>query len=116
MLTWATVSGSTRGGAARERSTWQRRRKGPLAWACVPGAALPRTRVPRSGGLGDFTRFIREVAPVPEEAGVMIGVHPDDPPVPMLGGIPRIFSSFEGYRRALEIADSPNVGICFCVG
>jgi mannonate dehydratase len=56
------------------------------------------------------------VAPVPEEAGVMIGVHPDDPPVPMLGGIPRIFSSFEGYRRALEIADSPNVGICFCVG
>jgi mannonate dehydratase len=65
----------------------------------------------------NFTRFIREVAPVAEEAGVMIGVHPDDPPVPVLAGIPRcIFSSFEGYRRALEIADSPNVGICFCVG
>ncbi len=65
----------------------------------------------------NFEYFIRQVAPVAEEAGVRIGIHPDDPPVPELGGIPRcIFSSFEGYRRALEIADSPNVGICLCVG
>ena len=27
-----------------------------------------------------------------------------------------IFGSFEGYRRALEIAASPNVGMCLCVG
>ena len=46
-----------------------------------------------------------------------IGIHPDDPPVPELGGVPRcIFSSFDGYERALEIADSPNVGVCLCVG
>ena len=65
----------------------------------------------------NFTHFIREAAPVAEEAGVMIGIHPDDPPGPDLGGIPRcIFSSFEGYERALDIADSPNVGMCFCVG
>jgi mannonate dehydratase len=65
----------------------------------------------------NFEYFIRQVAPVAEEAGVKIGIHPDDPPVPELAGIPRcIFSSFEGYRRALEIADSPNVGICLCVG
>jgi mannonate dehydratase len=48
---------------------------------------------------------------------VRIGIHPDDPPVPMLAGVPRcIFSSFDGYRRAMEIANSPNVGICLCVG
>ena len=65
----------------------------------------------------NYAYFIRQVAPVAEEARVMIGIHPDDPPVPNLGGIPRcIFSSFEGYKRALEIADSPNIGICFCVG
>ncbi|MCJ7735885.1 MAG: mannonate dehydratase [Anaerolineae bacterium] len=65
----------------------------------------------------NFEYFIRQVAPVAEEAGVKIGIHPDDPPVPELAGIPRpIFSSFEGYRRALEIADSPNVGMCLCVG
>jgi mannonate dehydratase len=64
----------------------------------------------------NFTRFIREVAPVAENEGVMIGIHPDDPPIPRLGGVPRIFSTFANYQRALEIADSPNVGICLCVG
>ena len=65
----------------------------------------------------NYRYFIQQVVPVAEEAGVRIGIHPDDPPVPELGGIPRcIFSSFEGYRKALEIANSPNVGICLCVG
>jgi mannonate dehydratase len=65
----------------------------------------------------NFKYFIQAVAPVAEEAGVRIGIHPDDPPVPELAGVPRcIFSNFEGYRRALEIANSPNVGICLCVG
>ncbi len=65
----------------------------------------------------NFTHFIKEVAPVAEEAGVMIGIHPADPPEPVLAGIPRcIFSSFEGYKQAFEIADSPNVGMCLCVG
>ena len=27
-----------------------------------------------------------------------------------------IFSNFEGYKRALEIANSPNVGLCMCCG
>ncbi|HZO90676.1 MAG TPA: mannonate dehydratase [Chthonomonadaceae bacterium] len=63
-----------------------------------------------------FTAFIREVIPVAEEAGVRIGLHPDDPPVPSLGGVARIFSHFEGYRRATEIASSPNFGLCLCVG
>lgn len=63
-----------------------------------------------------FTAFIREVMPVAEEAGVRIGLHPDDPPVPSLGGVPRIFSHFEGYQRAVDIANSENFGLCFCVG
>ena len=65
----------------------------------------------------NYTHFIKAVVPVAEETGILIGIHPDDPPVPVLAGVPRcIFSSFEGYKRALEIADSPNVGICLCVG
>lgn len=65
----------------------------------------------------NYAYFIRQVAPVAEEAGVRIGIHPDDPPVPVLAGVPRcIFSSFDGYRRAMEIANSPNVGICLCCG
>jgi len=65
----------------------------------------------------NYTFFMRKVVPVAEEAGVYIGIHPDDPPVYDLGGIPRcIFGNFAGYTRALEIANSPNVGVCLCVG
>lgn len=65
----------------------------------------------------NYTYFIKQVAPVAEEAGVRIGIHPDDPPVPVLAGVPRcIFGNFEGYKRAMEIANSPNVGICLCCG
>jgi mannonate dehydratase len=65
----------------------------------------------------NYTYFIKQVAPVAEEAGVRIGIHPDDPPVPVLAGVPRcIFGNFEGYKRAMQIANSPNVGICLCCG
>jgi mannonate dehydratase len=64
----------------------------------------------------NYTHFIRKVVPVAEQSGVRIGIHPDDPPVPVLGGIPRIFTSFDNYRKALDIANSPNIGICLCVG
>jgi mannonate dehydratase len=65
----------------------------------------------------NYAYFIRQVAPVAEQTGVRIGIHPDDPPVPVLAGVPRcVFSSFDGYRRAMEIANSPNVGICLCCG
>ncbi len=59
----------------------------------------------------------RRIAPVADETGVRIGIHPDDPPGLTLGNVPRcLFSSFEGYRRALEIADSPNIGVGLCCG
>lgn len=65
----------------------------------------------------NYEYFIKQAAAVAEEQNVNIGIHPDDPPLPELAGIPRcIFSSFDGYKQALEIADSPNVGICLCVG
>ena len=65
----------------------------------------------------NYEYMIKKIAPVAEEAGVFIGIHPDDPPVYALGGIPRcIFGNFEGYKQAMEIADSPNIGVCLCVG
>jgi mannonate dehydratase len=65
----------------------------------------------------NYTYFIKQVVPVAEELGMRIGIHPDDPPVPELGGVPRcIFGNFDGYIRALEIANSPNIGVCLCAG
>lgn len=66
---------------------------------------------------GNYERFIKQVVPVAQSAGVYIGIHPDDPPVYTMAGVPRcVFGTFEGYKRALEIAGSPNIGVCLCVG
>jgi mannonate dehydratase len=114
---WSTQVETTRGGAPARAFNLSKAETGH--WDGV-AYRLPLThgRVYTEDEIWDnFAYFIRQVVPVAEEAGVRIGIHPDDPPVPELGGIPRcIFSSFEGYRRALELADSPNVGICLCVG
>ncbi|MGH9722746.1 MAG: mannonate dehydratase [Bryobacteraceae bacterium] len=63
-----------------------------------------------------FTRFIRAVIPAAERAQVKIGIHPDDPPVDSLGGVARIFRNFSAYERAFDIARSPNLGACLCIG
>jgi mannonate dehydratase len=63
-----------------------------------------------------FEHFIQRVLPVAEEAGVRLALHPDDPPVATLGGIARIFRDMSAFRRAIDIADSPNFGLNFCMG
>jgi mannonate dehydratase len=64
----------------------------------------------------NYEYFIRAVVPVAEEAGVKLALHPDDPPVESLDGVARIFRDFEGFKRAIEIVDSPVHGLHFCVG
>ena len=63
-----------------------------------------------------FTKFIRAAMPVAEKNKVRIGLHPDDPPVNMLGGVARLFRNVDGYERAFKIADSENFGVCLCIG
>jgi mannonate dehydratase len=60
--------------------------------------------------------FLRAVTPVAEEAGVKLGLHPDDPPRDTLRDIPRIITSVESYDRVLEIYDSEFNGVTFCQG
>ena len=65
----------------------------------------------------NYEYFIKQAAAVATELKVKIGIHPDDPPGIELAGIPRcIFGNFDGYKRALEMANSPYVGMCLCVG
>jgi mannonate dehydratase len=64
----------------------------------------------------NYTYFVKQVTPVAEEAGIAIAFHPDDPPVPSLFGVPRIMANLSDCRKALRIANSPNVGICLCCG
>ena len=65
----------------------------------------------------NYKYFIQAVAPVAEQNNVRIGIHPDDPTgLPAIAGVPRLFSNFERYKKGLDIAKSPNVGLCLCVG
>jgi mannonate dehydratase len=64
----------------------------------------------------NWRHFIRAVAPAAEAAGVRMGLHPDDPPVPRLRGIARILTSTAALERAVAEAASPAVGITFCQG
>mgnify|MGYP002628000355 FL=1 len=64
----------------------------------------------------NYVYYMERVLPVAEEAGVTLALHPDDPPVETLGGIARIFHSFEGFKRAIDRFDSPNHGLDFCMG
>jgi mannonate dehydratase len=60
--------------------------------------------------------FLREVIPAAERAGVRLGMHPDDPPLPQLRGVPRIMGSADSFRRLLAFDPSPSNGITFCQG
>ena len=64
----------------------------------------------------NFEYFIRAVIPVAEEAGVRLCLHPDDPPVPTLGGVARLFRSVAALRRARELAASHAFAFDLCLG
>ncbi len=61
-------------------------------------------------------RFLNEILPVAERAGVVLAMHPDDPPLPSLLGKPRIMHNVDGFERLIKLAPSPSNGICFCQG
>ncbi len=59
--------------------------------------------------------FLKRVIPVAEECGVVMAIHPDDPPYPIFG-LPRIITCEENLDRFLKIVDSPANSLCLCTG
>ena len=57
-----------------------------------------------------------QLIPVAEETGVMMCMHPDDPPLLQLLGKSRIMNSVENFERLMELMPSPSNAICFCQG
>jgi mannonate dehydratase len=60
--------------------------------------------------------FLQRVLPVAEQARVRLAMHPDDPPLSPLRGLPRIMRSLDNYQRLLDLVPSPWNGITFCQG
>ena len=64
----------------------------------------------------NYRWFMERMLPVAEEAGVLMGLHPCDPPI-TLGGAARIFCSVKDMERMVEVnSGSPSAGVQFCVG
>lgn len=62
----------------------------------------------------NYRYFLRAILPVADAAGVRLGAHPDDPPVPSLRGLGRVFHSPEQFERVLQLSPSPRHGLTFC--
>ena len=63
----------------------------------------------------NLTHFLEEIIPVAEECGVVMAIHPDDPPYPIFG-LPRIITCEENLDRFLKIVDSPANSLTLCTG
>ncbi|WP_124980223.1 mannonate dehydratase [Nonlabens xiamenensis] len=59
--------------------------------------------------------FLSEIIPTAEKAGVLMCIHPDDPPFPILG-LPRVVSTEKDIEELYQAVDSPNNGLTFCTG
>lgn len=63
-----------------------------------------------------FEYFLREIMPVAEEAGVVMALHPDDPPLPTLRGTARLVYQPRLYQKVFDLAPSANNQAEFCLG
>lgn len=59
--------------------------------------------------------FLQAIVPVAEKAGILLAIHPDDPPFGILG-LPRVVSTESDAAAILSAVDSPANGLCFCTG
>jgi mannonate dehydratase len=63
----------------------------------------------------NLLRFLEEVIPAAERAGIRLAIHPDDPPFPVLG-LPRIVSTAPHLDVIFQKIPSSTNGLCFCTG
>ena len=59
--------------------------------------------------------FLNAIMPVCDEYGIDMCVHPDDPPLQILG-LPRIVTCDDDIRKFLEAVPNPHNGLTFCAG
>ena len=63
-----------------------------------------------------LNRFLDEILPVAEAAGVTLAAHPDDPPMPTVRSQARLVYQPDHYQKLIDLNPSPNNKLEFCIG
>jgi mannonate dehydratase len=101
-LEWTIISGLPAAEAAYDR---EKLRRALVEYEGISAADLR----------ANLVAFLKEVAPVAQENGIRLAIHPDDPPWPLFG-LPRVVSTADDARAILAACDMRANGLTFCVG
>lgn len=79
-------------------------------------AAIDRfTKIGNEHYRANLIAFLEEIIPVAEETGIVMAIHPDDPPFSLFG-LPRVVSTADDARSLLAAVPSPSNGLTMCAG
>jgi len=90
-----------------------------VVWNMVYDRAAPPGTLPSISGeelWRRLQRFLEEIIPVAEQAGVQLAAHPDDPPLPTLRQQPRLVYQPYMYQRLIDLVPSKSNALELCVG
>ncbi len=73
------------------------------------------TDIGTAGLRANLESFLQDVVPVAEAAGVVLAIHPDDPPFSLFG-LPRVVSTADDARALTSAVPSPSNGLTMCAG
>ena len=59
--------------------------------------------------------FLQQITPLCDELGLQLAIHPDDPPMDILG-LPRIVKNLDDLQFIIDSVPNKSNGICFCTG
>ena len=62
----------------------------------------------------NYEYFIKAIIPYAEKYDINLALHPDDPPLERLGNVERIMTNYDNIKKAINIVDSPKLGVTMC--